>query len=58
MKHGDYHKLCWISSVLGNTWSRVLEKLIVVQLVKKFLTFHGTRRFITVFTRTCHQCLS
>jgi len=33
-------------------WSRVvLEKLIVTQLVKKFSTFCGTRRFITVLTR-------
>jgi hypothetical protein len=39
-------------------WSRVLEKLIVDQLVKKFPAFHGTRRFITVFTRTRHRFLS
>jgi hypothetical protein len=33
-------------------WSRVLlEKLIYAQLVNKFSTFYGTRRFITVFTR-------
>jgi hypothetical protein len=31
--------------------SRVLGKLIVVQLVKKCPAFHATRRFITVFTR-------
>jgi hypothetical protein len=31
--------------------SRVLlEKLTVTQLVKKFPSFYGTRRFITVFT--------
>jgi len=30
-------------------WSRVLlEKLIVTQLVKKFPTFYGTQRFITI----------
>jgi len=30
-------------------WSRaILEKLIVIQLVKKFLTFHGTQKFITI----------
>jgi hypothetical protein len=28
-----------------------LEKLRVTQVVKKFPTFYGTRRFITVFTR-------
>ena len=33
-------------------WSRGLsEKLAVSQLVRKFTTFCGTRRFITVFTR-------
>jgi hypothetical protein len=32
-------------------WSRVLlEKLTGPQLVKKFPTFYGTRRFITTFT--------
>jgi len=32
-------------------WSRaLLEKLIGVQLVKKFPAFYGTRRFITAFT--------
>jgi len=33
-------------------WVRVLlEKLTVPQLVKKFLTFSGSRRFISTFTR-------
>ena len=27
------------------------EKLVVVQVVKKFSTFDGARKFITVFTR-------
>jgi hypothetical protein len=31
-------------------WSRVLEKLTVAQLVKKFQAFHGIRKFITEFT--------
>jgi hypothetical protein len=36
-------------------WSRVLlEKLTGSQLVKKFLTFYGTRRFITAFTTDHH----
>jgi len=36
----------WLTS-----WSRVLlEKLSVFQLVKKFLTYYGTRSFITAFT--------
>jgi len=29
----------------------LLEKLTVTQLAKKFSTFYGTQRFITVFTR-------
>ena len=40
-------------------WSRVLlEKLTGFQLVKKFLTFYGTWRFITTFTTACHLSLS
>jgi hypothetical protein len=40
-------------------WSRVhLEKLIAPQLEKKFPTFYGTRRFITVFIRAHHWSLS
>jgi len=30
----------------------LLEKLTGSQLLKKFLTFYGTQRFITTFTRT------
>ena len=36
----------------------LLEKLTGLQLVKKFLAFHGTRRFITVLTRVRHLSLS
>jgi hypothetical protein len=40
-------------------WSRVLlEKLTGLQLVKKFLTFYGTRRFITALTSAHHLSLS
>jgi hypothetical protein len=39
--------------------SRVLlEKLTDLQLVKKFATFYGTRRFITAFTTACYLSLS
>jgi len=39
--------------------SRVLlEKLTGPQLVKKFPTFYGTRRFITAFTGARHLSLS
>jgi hypothetical protein len=44
----------WVSE-----WSWIiLEKLIVTQPVKKFPAFYGTRRFITVFTRSRHWSLS
>jgi hypothetical protein len=36
---------------------KLLEKLIVAQLIKKFSTFNGTEWFITMFTRACHQSL-
>jgi hypothetical protein len=36
----------------------LLEKLAGVQLVKKFPTFYGTRRFITAFTGARHLFLS
>jgi hypothetical protein len=39
------------------TWSRVLEKLIDAQLVKKFPVFYEIWRFIAVFTRARHWSL-
>jgi len=40
-------------------WSTVLlEKLISLQLVKKFPAFYGTHRFITTFTSAHHLSLS
>jgi hypothetical protein len=36
----------------------LLEKLPIVQLLKKFSAFYGTGRFITVFTRALHWSLS
>jgi hypothetical protein len=39
----------------GNTVKKnLIDDLIVAQLVKKRLSFYGTRMFITVFTRTRH----
>jgi hypothetical protein len=44
---------------LLTAWGWVLlEKLIVTQLVKKLPIFHGTQRFITVFTRAHQESLS
>jgi hypothetical protein len=39
-------------------WCRdLLEKLTVIHLVKKSPAFYGTRRFITIFTRSHHWSL-
>jgi len=44
---------------IATPWSGVLlEKLTGSQLVKKFPTFYGTRRFITAFTSARHIALS
>jgi hypothetical protein len=46
-------------ALLLTPWSRVLlEKLTGFQLVKKFLAFYGTRKFITAFTSARHLSLS
>jgi len=47
------------STYLLTPWCRVLlEKLTGLQLVKKFPSFYGTRRFITALTNLCHPSLS
>ena len=65
-------QLCWISvtstkclfpgtvlTYVITPWCRVLlEKLTGLQLVKKFPSFHGTRRFITALTSVRHLSLS
>jgi hypothetical protein len=39
-------------------WSRgLLDKLIITQMAKKFLTFYGTGRFVTVSTGDHHWTL-
>jgi hypothetical protein len=44
---------------LTHSWSwALLEKLPLVQPLKKFPAFYGTRRFIIVFTRALHWSLS
>jgi hypothetical protein len=41
-----------------HSWSWTpLEKVQIVQPLKKFPEFYGTRRFITVFTRALHWSL-
>ena len=48
-----------IYTYLLTPWCRVLlEKLTGLQLVKKFPSYHGTRRFITALTSVRHLSLS
>jgi hypothetical protein len=48
-----------MNNYLLTSWCRVLlEKLTGLQLVKKFPTFYGTRRFITALTCVRHLPLS
>ena len=47
--------ITWLHNVL-TTWSTVLERLTVLQTVKKFLIFYGTLRFIAITKKA--QCLS
>ena len=49
----------YLLTYLLTPWCRVLlEKLTDLQLVKKFLAFHGTRRFITALTSVRYLSLS
>ena len=51
--------LTYFLTYLLTAWCRVLlKKLTGLQLVKKFPTFHGTRRFITALTSVRHLSLS
>jgi hypothetical protein len=53
-----YYGLSFPSSQLSKStpWSRdLLEKLILVQLLKKFSLIYGNRRFIAVLTRACQK---
>jgi len=47
-----------LNYLLFTPLNRVLEKLTGSQIIKKFPTLYGTRRFIFAFTRTCHLSLS
>jgi len=46
--------LTYLFTYLLTPWSRVLENLTGLQLVKKFPAFYGTRRFITALTSARH----
>jgi hypothetical protein len=46
------------SVVTNYTELALLEKPPIVQLLKNFLAFYGTRRFFTVLTRALHWSLS
>jgi hypothetical protein len=59
---GEVQAVCciiWQLIYLLTPWSRVhLEKLTGLQLVKKFPSFYGNRRFITALTNARHLSLS
>jgi hypothetical protein len=50
--------LVYLLTYLLTPWSRDLEKLTGLQLVKKFPAFYGTRMFITALTSARHLSLS
>jgi hypothetical protein len=53
----DLQKTCYDCQFYkySTPWRRVLcQNLVVVQLIKKFPTFYGTRSFITMFIRVRH----
>ena len=52
------HLTIYLLTYLLTPWSRVLEKLAGLQLVKKFPAFYGTRRFLTALTSARHLSLS
>ena len=57
--HGTLTLQWLLLTYLLTPWCRViLEKLTVLQLVKKFPAFHGTRRFITALTSVRQLSLS
>jgi hypothetical protein len=52
--------ICYYGCIqITHSWSwSLLEKLPIVQPLKNFPAFHGTRRLITAFTRALHWSLS
>jgi hypothetical protein len=57
----EFPNISWHQEVyyLTYSWSSaLLEKLPIVQPLKNFPTFYGTRRFITALTRALHWSLS
>jgi hypothetical protein len=51
-------RLAYTSTDLITYIGKLYQKLIFAQLVKKFLTICGARKFITEFTRIHHRTLS
>jgi len=59
LKNSHIVPFYYLLTYLPTPWSRVLpEKLTGSEIVKKFPTFYGTRRFIVVFVRARQLSLS
>ena len=58
MWHSPLQTVLLLTYLLTPWCTVLLEKLTGLQLVKKFLAFHGTRMFITVHTSVRHLSLS
>jgi hypothetical protein len=46
--------ICMLAYLRSRT---IIEKLLIVQLLKNFPAFYGSQKFITVFTRALHWSL-
>jgi hypothetical protein len=54
----EYSLQYLLRSDLVTPWSRVLVKLVVIQLLEKFPFLYGIQRFIIMFTRAYPWFLS
>jgi prolipoprotein diacylglyceryltransferase len=57
-KYDHQQIICWKGCITHSGSWALLEKLPVMQLLKNFPTFYGTRRFIIEFTRALQWSLS
>jgi len=58
VKHGDNFTFNQLTNQLKNSMEHSPSREAIIQLVKKFPAFYGTRMFITMFTRAHQKFLS